>query len=116
LLEDTNNYLTWSFWLHKMQFNKKKFANLDNIQNIDRYDGSHYVIDSALSAQGIAMSRHSMVADAIQQNQLVKIFDMEVELNAQFYLCAPEHYFLYPKIQAFTQWIQEEVEEFITYK
>jgi len=113
LLEDTNTHLSWDYWLKKTSF-KQQLGEQSDINNRDRYDGSHYVIDSVLSAQGIAMVRHSLVADAIEQKQLVRLFNNPVELHAQFYLCAPERYFNYPKVQTFTNWIHEEVDQFKT--
>ncbi len=58
------------------------------------------------------MVRHSLVAEAIAQNQLVKLFDEVVELEPQYYLCAPEHYFEYPKIKLFSDWLMKEVNDF----
>lgn len=113
LLEDTKTSLSWDYWLAKKSA-AKQLGTPSNSLNRVKYDGSHYVIDSALSAQGVAMARHSLVADAIHQNQLVKLFDGAVELDSQYYLCAPQHYFQYPKIKRFTQWLTEEISTFCT--
>ncbi len=112
LLEDTKSNLSWDYWLEKKSIEKTHIETDDTSSNRDRYDGSHYVIDSALSAQGVAMVRHSLVAEAIEQNQLVKLFDEVVELEPQYYLCAPEHYFEYPKIKLFSDWLTQEVNDF----
>jgi LysR family glycine cleavage system transcriptional activator len=112
LLEDTQNNLAWDYWLEKKPSMKKQLGAQCESANRVSYDGSHYVIDSALSAQGVAMVRHSLVADAIAQNQLVKLFDEAVELEPQYFLSAPEHYFEYPKIKLFSNWLTKEVEDF----
>ena len=110
LLDDTADNISWSYWLEKKGIEKKQVDIKNN--NRVRYDGSHYVIDSALSAQGLAIVRHSLVAESIAQNQLVKLFDEAVELDSQYFLCAPELHFQYPKIKNFSEWLRKEVDDF----
>lgn len=105
LLDDVVTNISWDHWLNK---NNEKTDGLKRI----RYAGSHYVIDSVLSAQGVAMVRHSLVAEILSQKQLVRLFDSAVELDQHFYLCAPAHHFNYPKIKVFSDWLLNQVNEF----
>lgn len=111
LLDDTVSQISWDFWFSEKGI-ENPFHAKTNQHNRVRYDGSHYVVDSALSAQGVAMARHSLVSESINQKQLVRLFDEPVELKSQFHLCAPKHHFQLPKIQAFTQWVTKEMDEF----
>ncbi|MFT6387535.1 MAG: LysR family glycine cleavage system transcriptional activator [Cellvibrionaceae bacterium] len=117
LLEDTTGDIAWDHWLEKKGITKKQLGAQGESRNRVRYDGSHYVIDSALSAQGVAMVRHSLVAEAIDQSQLVKLFDEAVELDSKYFICAPEHYFQYSKVKSFSNWLKQEVDDFcVRYK
>ena len=107
LLEDVESILGWDYWLEK-----KKVKAKDQNANRVRYDGSHYVTDAALSAQGVAMVRHSLVAEAISQQQLLRLFDEVVELDQKYFLCAPAHYYEYPKIKIFSDWLIQEINDF----
>lgn len=107
LLDDTASDLAWDYWLQKKGLEKGK----DSLNRV-RYDGSHYVIDSALSAQGVAMVRHSLVAEAIEQSQLTRLSDEPLELEHQYFLCALPHYYDYPKIKRFVVWLTQQVELF----
>lgn len=117
LLDDTVSNISWDYW-----FDKKGLAEMfgsegasdsdaDKFSRV-RYDGSHYVVDSALSSQGVAMARHSLVSESIAHQQLVRLFDEPVELESQFFLCAPKHHFKFSKVQLFSEWLLKEVDDF----
>lgn len=107
LLDDAISNLSWDHWLDKKGF-KKNRRELNRV----RYEGSHYVIDSALSAQGVAMVRHSLVAEAVAQKQLVRLSGEPVELDYQYFLCAPRHHFDFSKIKIFSAWLLQQVGDF----
>ncbi len=113
LLDDTVNNISWDYWFDKRAIEKPLGPDGKPYSRV-RYDGSHYVVDSALSAQGVAMARHSLVAEQITNQQLVRLFGEPVELDGQFFLCAPKHHFDFPKIQLFSEWLIKEINEFCT--
>ena len=120
LLDDIVSDISWDYWLEQKGIDRHEVESSAEVEksgvkgahNRMRYDGSHYVIDAALSAQGVAMVRHCLVADAVAQKQLVRLFGEPAELSAQYFLCAPEHYFQYPKIKTFERWLIRQVDEF----
>ena len=107
---DTFGFISWDYWLSSHGENKKSFKNRQ------RYDGSHYVLEAALSKQGIAMVRHSLAAEPVKQGNLVRLFSSltnnSVEVEQYHYLCAPEHHFQRPKVSFFCEWLQTEANAF----
>ncbi len=118
LLEDATGNVGWDYWLGAKGYVKEKGGvakkTVDSKEFSERisFDGSHYVIDSALSAQGVAMVRHCLVADAIQAGNLKPLFDDAVELNFKYFVCAPPHYLQRPKVIKFVEWLSSEVDSF----
>jgi len=115
LLDDKVSNISWDYWFEKKGLSAHfghTDSHIDKSYSRVRYDGSHYVVDSALSAQGVAMARHSLVSESIGQAQLVRLLDEPVELAAQFYLCAPQHHFEFTKIMLFSNWLTKEVNDF----
>ena len=105
---DTGNMSYWDYWLDYHECDIKLFANRQ------KYDGSHYVMDSVLSAQGVAMVRHSLAAELVQEGNLTKLFPESLELEYQYYFCAPAHYFRRPKLKKFFKWLKAESNQFMS--
>lgn len=76
------------------------------------YDGTNYVLEGALSAQGVALARHTLAHRYIQEGTLVRIDNVAVKPSYSYYLCAPSSYFEREKVKHFRQWIRDEVELF----
>lgn len=106
VLDDVEDNLAWDNWLQQNKLDKTLFAGRI------RFDGSHYVIDAALAAQGVAMVRHSLAAEFIAQGNLVRLFGAPVALDQAFYLCAPAYHFQRQKVKYFVDWIQLQAAEF----
>jgi LysR family glycine cleavage system transcriptional activator len=106
LLDDVADNIAWEYWLQK-----KGVA--ENLSERVRFNGSHYVIDSALSGQGIAMVRHSLVAEAVRQGNLITLLGDPVALDYRYYLCGLPHSFQKQRVKRFIDWIREEVKEFV---
>jgi LysR family glycine cleavage system transcriptional activator len=114
LIDDIDIFgcITWNHWLTANQADPSAFKNRQ------RYDGSHYVIDSVLSKQGIAIVRHSLAIEPIKQGNLTRLFTelnhSVIEIEQQYYICAPEHHYSQKKVAAFCQWLQLEAAAFST--
>ena len=108
--EDCYGFITWDYWL------SRHGADAHLFKQRQRYDGSHYVIDAALSKQGIAMVRHSLAAEPLKQGNLIRLLEgvdnSALEGEQQHYICAPEHHFGRQKVQAFCDWLHIQAEEF----
>ena len=107
---DTFGFISWDYWLSNHGEDNTAY------QNRQRYDGSHYVIEAALSKQGIAIVRHSLAAEPIKQGNLIRIFNepknSAIEVEQQHFICAPEHHFERDKVSAFCEWLQNEASAF----
>lgn len=107
---DTFGFISWDYWLSQHGANKSAFNNRQS------YDGSHYVIEAALSKQGIAMVRHSLAAEPLKQGNLIRLFEgvenSAIEVGQQHFLCAPEHHFERQKVQVFCEWLTAQAKEF----
>ena len=76
------------------------------------FDGSHYVIDSVLSGQGVAMVRHSLAAEIVAAGNLKQLFNYAAPLEQEFFICAPRHYFRRQKVLHFIEWLAHEAKQF----
>ena len=115
---DTFGFMSWDYWLSQQGQDPAHFKNRQ------RYDGSHYVLEAALSQQGIAMVRHSLAAEPVKQGNLVRLFSAlnnsvlnvttneTIEVQQQHYLCTPAHHLQRPKVNVFSEWLQAETKAF----
>lgn len=108
---DCFGHISWDHWFTVNGLDKEHYSQRQ------RYDGSHYVIESALSEQGIAMVRHSLAAELVKQGSLVRLFsDWDngvIDVTQQHYVCAPEHHFQRQKVSVFCEWLQVQAKQFI---
>ncbi|SEF74733.1 LysR substrate-binding domain-containing protein [Vibrio hangzhouensis] len=104
LIEDTWPDMDWSIWL------KHVGAPIGN--RTLQYNGSHFVVEGALSVQGVGLIKHSLAYRYIKEGTLVRIGNYALKPQFAYYLCAPSHYFSRPKIQTFSTWLKSEVQEF----
>ncbi len=109
--EDVSSHNTWDFW-GQTDTNQDVMKNISP-KNLVQYDGSHYVVDSALRAQGIAMTRHSLVAESIAQGQLIRPFPDYTDSNLRYFVCAPKENFSLSKVDKFVTWLHHEANNFL---
>lgn len=84
------------------------------LSGVDTNAGPHFgdaglAYVAALDGLGVALASKPLVATAIAQGRLVAPFDIAVEQKFAYYLVAPEAIAERPVVQAFRQWLQEEV-------
>jgi LysR family glycine cleavage system transcriptional activator len=102
LLFDSRSSLTWDKWF------EREGVAIDNPHYFTGYDASHYIVEGLLAGQGVALMRHSLVADLISNGSLVRLFDSSLKLSMSYFICAPAHYFQRPKLIAFIRWLKGE--------
>ncbi|MHC6528245.1 MULTISPECIES: LysR substrate-binding domain-containing protein [unclassified Vibrio] len=103
LIEDTWPDINWDVWL-------KNIGQLP--KPTIQYHGSQFVLEGALAVQGVALTKHSLAFRYIQEGKLVRIGDIALRPEYQYYLCAPAGYFRRPKIALFCEWIEEQAAQF----
>ncbi|WP_047048580.1 LysR substrate-binding domain-containing protein [Vibrio mexicanus] len=101
LIEDMWPDMDWNLWLYA--HGRKK------TQTTLKYDGSHFVLEGALSVQGVALVKHSLAVRYIKEGKLVRIGDTALRPRYNYYLCAPSSYFKREKIKQFIEWLRREV-------
>lgn len=104
LIEDTWPDMDWGHWLEGFGVTPR--------QSAIQYDGSHFVIEGALSVQGVALVRHSLACRYLQEGSLVRIGNIGIKPKFKYYLCAPAGYFKRDKVKLFKSWIEKQAEEF----
>jgi LysR family glycine cleavage system transcriptional activator len=67
------------------------------------------LIRSALDGDGIALVRHVVVTQEIASGELVRLFDVAVKSPSDYYLACPPDALHKPQVQAFRQWLLEEI-------
>jgi DNA-binding transcriptional LysR family regulator len=104
LIEDVIPDMDWSHWFDIM--------GLPSRPSSFKYDGSQFVMEGALAAQGVALVKHSLARRYLQEGKLVRIGNHVVKSMYSYYLCAPKGYFRREKVQSFVQWLALEVRNF----
>lgn len=118
LLSDTAVMLGWDYWLQKIkkhivaQGSSNPNLVVEQLAPRVNFDGSHYVIDSVLSGQGVAMVRHSLAAEIVAAGNLKQLFNYAAPLEQEFFICAPRHYFRRQKVLRFVEWLAHEAKQF----
>jgi LysR family glycine cleavage system transcriptional activator len=106
LLEDSQHDMSWASWLAAID------CRVSLSQSSIQYSGVHFVMEGALSVQGIALVRHSVASRYVEQGTLVRLFDHAIKSPYSYWLCGPPSHFRRDKVAAFSKWIQLAVKEF----
>jgi len=106
LLVDSLPDMSWSRWFSSLGHKETHFSKQL------MYDGAHYVVEAVLAGQGVALLRHSLVADMLASGNLQALFGGPVTLEYQYYACAPKHHFTRPKVRLFIEWLKQEIQQF----
>lgn len=100
LIEDIWTDMSWEFWL---KYNEKKPVKPSLL-----FDGSLFVVESALAMQGIGLIKHSLAHRYIQNGTLVRIGEQAIEPDSSYFICLPEKNLKRPKVKLFIQWLKEQ--------
>ena len=73
------------------------------------FDLVFMTVQAAIDGIGVAMGRTSYVQDDITKGRLVVPFEIELPIDAGFYLVSPEARADSPKLSAFRKWLMEVV-------
>lgn len=103
LIEDTWPDIDWGIWLRNIGLE----AGKPTLQ----YNGSHFVLEAALSLQGVALVKHSLAYRYLQEGKLVRIGNVAIQPAYSYYLCAPAGYFKREKVKIFCHWITQQIEQ-----
>jgi LysR family glycine cleavage system transcriptional activator len=77
-----------------------------------RFQDLSLLIRSALDGDGIALVRHVVVTQEIASGALVRLFDVAVKSPSDYYLACPPDALHKPQVQAFRDWLREEISVF----
>ncbi|MGF1690641.1 DNA-binding transcriptional regulator DsdC [Photobacterium kagoshimensis] len=94
----------WQYW-----------AQTNGIQlpeNSCTFDRADLALQAAENGLGIAMGRHSFVAQQLKDGRLVIPFDMAVQSPLSYYVVCRQDATISPRIKAFQQWLHSEIAEF----
>ncbi|WP_456296738.1 LysR substrate-binding domain-containing protein [Vibrio sp. AK197] len=105
LLEDIWPDIDWHTWLDNVGI-------MHNDRSTMRYNGSLYVLEGALSLQGVALVKHSIVQRYLKEEKLVRIGDVAIKPHFGYYACAPKGYFKREKVIQFMHWMKREIAQF----
>ncbi|SHO58445.1 LysR substrate-binding domain-containing protein [Vibrio quintilis] len=107
LIEDMWPDMNWGLWLESVGAKNHSAA-----RPTLKYNGALYVLEGALSVQGIGLAKHSMAYRLIQEGKLVRIGHKSTQSRYSYYLCAPESYMRREKVTRFHHWLREQIEQF----
>lgn len=101
LLHDAN-YENWAEWLN--------LAGLDDIdpRHGPILDDTNVLIQAAVDGQGIALGSTIFVADHLENERLIRPFDLVLENDYAYYVVCPEEHLSRPAVSAFREWVLGE--------
>ncbi len=93
----------WQVWL--------KAAGVEglDLEHGVRFDTGDLALKAAISGIGVAMGRLPLIDEELEADRLVEPFEIEFDEQCAYYFVAPEATADQPKIEAFREWILDEV-------
>lgn len=76
------------------------------------YQDSSNLLQAAIDGQGVALVRRSIAMEAIETGGLVRLFEIDGPSPWSYYFVCPPPLLASPRVQAFRNWLWEEVEAF----
>ncbi|MGB1237719.1 MAG: LysR substrate-binding domain-containing protein [Pseudomonadales bacterium] len=70
---------------------------------------SNMLIEPILCRQGMSLLRFSLIYELLKNHQLICPLPFYFQTGYSYYLVGPQRHFQYPKIQAFEQWLIQEM-------
>ncbi len=105
------------FFIESVQVDWEMWFATMGIENINARHGLHFsqhnlLIEAAIRGQGVALVGDVVINDELKSGQLVKLFeDTDIPLNLSYYLIYSKNRSNQPRIQAFRQWLLDEVKK-----
>ena len=96
----------WRYWL-----NETGAASVDSTQG-RFFTLANLAIEAALTHQGVAIGRASLISDWVQAGQLVTPFKQQIKSPVNYCLVYPKELASRPGMQAVIRWLQEEAKRF----
>ena len=98
LLHDAS-YENWAAWL--------ELAGIDDVdpRHGPILDDTNVLIQAAIDGQGIALGSTIFVADHLENNRLIRPFDLVLENEYAYYVVCPEEHLNRPAVKAFRSWV-----------
>lgn len=97
-------WMGWSPWLREARVNRAKHNTLS-------VSDSALALSACLAGNGLCIGRLSLVFEAIKRQQLSILMPWRITDYGYYLLCSNVN-INNPRIQAFSQWLQEEIREF----
>jgi len=76
------------------------------------YQDSSNLLQAAIDGQGVALTRRSLAMHEIAAGRLVRLFDVDGPSPWQYYFICPPQMMQAERVQAFRDWVFEEVGRF----
>ena len=97
-------YVDWPKWLASAGV-----AAVVDASRGPRFSHTFLALQAAASGQGVALATSVLIGDALEAGRLVRPFDHELRGPYEYYLVCPEETAERHQIQAFREWILEQV-------
>lgn len=95
--------IDWATWL--------KTAGVEGVDPYrgPRFESSDHAVQAAIQGEGVVLGRSALVADDLKAGRLVKPFSVSLPADLAYYVAYPAQTSQRPKVQAFRDWLFEEV-------
>jgi LysR family transcriptional regulator, glycine cleavage system transcriptional activator len=95
--------IDWAMWL--------KTAGVEGVDPYrgPRFESSDHAVQAAVQGEGVVLGRSALVADDLRAGRLVRPFSMSLPADLAYYVAYPAQTAQRPKVQAFRDWLVEEV-------
>jgi LysR family transcriptional regulator, glycine cleavage system transcriptional activator len=73
------------------------------------FNDSTYSLQAAARGEGIALGRHSIVAEDLERGTLKRLFDVSIPSRQSYWFVSPRETADTPKVRAFRDWVKKEL-------
>jgi LysR family glycine cleavage system transcriptional activator len=95
--------IDWAMWL--------KIAGVEGIDphRGPRFESSEHAVQAAIQGEGVVLGRSALVTDDLRAGRLVRPFTLSLPADLAYYVVYPSQGGQRHKVQAFRDWLFEEV-------
>ncbi len=78
-----------------------------------RFDDSNLILQAALRGHGLALERHSLVADLVREKKLQQVLQVGLKSARDYYLLSSDFSANTPEVRLVSEWLLQTAHDFI---
>lgn len=84
----------------------------EDLKRTIRFDDSNLILQAALRGHGLALEKHSLVADLVRDKKLQQVLQVGLKSTRDYYLLCSDYSATIPEVKLVSDWLMLSAEEF----